>query len=390
MKKLLLSSAIALTAFSASADFTGSGYYRVQNAMTKRYAYLRDNRGTFDTQTGSADVSALKLFKNPEAVISDPSAVFYIDCVSGFGSAIMTCNIGGQGTSLYAFFGQYMNVMQGKKVDGIQAYYAYATKAGFTKYLGDLRENPNKDEGNPSVDAVGDLRLWYIEPVTADSENSYFGVAPTVNAEGKHYEPFFADFPFEPSSSGMKVYMVGQVDTNNQIAIMKEVKGVVPAATPVIIECSDSQPAGNRLNIGGSASAVSNNLLKGVYFYNEEPYNHRNRTPYDRRTMRLLTEKNGQLTYDQADLQWLPRNQAYLQLSNEAEYAVASYRLMTEDDYEEQYGAVEVIPVDASVDVYSVDGRLVKSGMIRSDVYGLGKGLYILRSGSQMEKLLVP
>ncbi|MDE6741462.1 MAG: hypothetical protein K2J58_03935 [Muribaculaceae bacterium] len=390
MKKLLLSAAIAFTALSAYADFTGTGYYRVQNAMTKRYAYLLDDKGSFDNQTGSADVSALKLFKDPQAVISDPSTVFYIDCVKGMGSTIMECNIAGQGTSLYAFFGQYMNLMAGKKVDGIQTYLAYASRSGFTRYLGDLRENPKKEEGNPSVAAVGDLRLWYIDPVVADSENSYFGVAPTVDVQGRHYEPFFAGFPFEPYSGGMKVYTVSHVDSYNQVAVLKEVKDVVPAGTPVIIECSASQPSSNRLNIGGSASAVTGNLLKGVYFNNEEPYNHRNRTAYDKRTMRLLTEKNGQLTFDQANVEWLPRNQAYLQLSNDAEYAVASYRVMNEDDYEAQYGAVDVIAVDAAVDVYSVDGCLVKSGILRSDVYGLGKGVYILRSGAMMEKLLVP
>ena len=132
MKKLLLSAAIALTAFSALADLQGNGYYRVQNAMTKRYAYLLDNKGSLDEGRGTADVKALKLFLDPERMISDPATVFYIDCVGSLSSNIVECDISAQGTSLYSFFHAYLNIMTGKKIDGIQSYYAYAKKSGFT------------------------------------------------------------------------------------------------------------------------------------------------------------------------------------------------------------------------------------------------------------------
>ena len=44
------------------ADLNGNGYYRVQSAYTKRYAYLTDNKGSYNIPTTSADVGALELF----------------------------------------------------------------------------------------------------------------------------------------------------------------------------------------------------------------------------------------------------------------------------------------------------------------------------------------
>ena len=213
---------------------------------------------------------------------------------------------------------------------------------------------------------------------------------PTLAAGAKYYQPFYAAFPFEPQSDGMKVYEVSKVDSYNGIAVLKELDGIIPAATPVIIECSNPLPSGNRLNLGGSGEAVTDNKLKGVYFNNDKPAAHINQTAYNKRSMRILTSNNGQLSFEVADIQYLPRNEAYLQLSNETEYAVQSYRVMKEAEYEDQYGAVEAIAVDATVDVYSIDGTLVKAGITRSDVYTLGKGLYILRSGAAMEKLMIP
>lgn len=388
MRKLLLSAAIVLTSLTAFADLQGDGYYRVQNAMTKRYVYLLDNKGSFNASAGSADVWALRLFMDKSNLYSDPSTVFYIDCVSGEGTNIVSCNIAGQGTSLYDFFSSYMKVMGSKNIDDQKSYFAYATKSGVSKYLGDRQRKLNVDEGYPDVDATGDYRLWYIDPIITDSEESYFGVAPTLTKGGKYYAPFYAAFPFKPYSEGMKVYAVGKVDAEHAVVVLKEVDGVVPGATPVIIECSNLLPAGNRLNIGGAGASVGDNFLKGVYF-NNDIYGHVNQTPYNKKTMRILTESNGKLVFDVADIDFLPRNEAYLQLTGDKEYAVGKYTVLTEEEYKNAYDAVEVIEVDQPVDVYSLDGRLVESGILKADVPSLGKGLYILRSGGVSEKLIV-
>ena len=389
MKKLLLTAAISLTAISAFADLQGDGYYRVQNAITKRYAYLLDNRGSIDKGRGTADVKAMKLFMDAEAMKSDPATVFYIDCVSGEGTRSVTSNIKGQGTGLYDFFGEYVKIITGKQVDGEQSYYASASIGSFTKYLGDREHSLYEEEGYPDVDATGDWRLWYIHPMDAASDDCYFGVLPTLTAGGKYYKPFYASFPFTPKSDGMKVYAISEVSPYHGVVVIKEVEGVVPTGTPVIIECSSPLVSANRLDIGGTGQAVSGNRLRGVYFNNDFPLNHVNRTVNDKRTMRLLTVKDGALVFEQSDETYLPRNEAYLQLSGDSEYGVGSYRIVTEAEWDEKYAAVESISVDRTVDVYSLDGCLVKAGIQKSEVSSLGKGIYILRSGAAMEKLVV-
>lgn len=391
MKKLLLTAAITMSALTAFADLQGDGYYRVQNAITKRYAYLLDNKGTIDLPTSSVDVQALELYLDPIRAISDPASVFYIDKVDVAGSN-MSYNISSQGTSLHGFLGEYMKVIQNKSIDGQKAYLASATKGTLTKYLGDRRSDPYAEKGLASVDVTGDRRQWYIHPLDASSEDSYFGITPTVAAGGKYYYPMYAGFPFEAASDGMKVYAVTDANAwaEEPAVCISEITGVVPAGTPVIIECSSPLPTYNRLNVGpvGIAANAVGNMLEGVYFNNDDVI-HYNRKAYDSKTMRILTVKDGKLVFDVANLDFLPRNQSYLQLASDKQYSVKTFKVVTEKEYDDQYGAVESISLGATVDAYSLDGRLVRAGVLRSDVNSLGRGMYILRSGSSVEKLMV-
>ncbi|MDE5585784.1 MAG: hypothetical protein K2I92_05495, partial [Muribaculaceae bacterium] len=320
MKKLLLSAFVAMTVLPAMADLEGDGYYRVQNAITKRYAYLLDNKGSMNASTSSVDVRALELFLGFAKASSDPSTVFYIDKVPDSKSEY---NIEGQGTSLYKFLKKYMYVMDGKEIDGQMSYYAYGKDSGLTKYLGDLNSSLTEEEGMASADVNGDRRLWYIHPVIADTDNSYFGVAPTLTSKGKYYAPMYAGFPYDAYSEGVKFYTVSGVYPlgDTPAVCIKEVKGVIPSGTAVIIECANPLPVDNKLNVGpeGAAADVKGNMLKGVYFENYGKI-HKNLTPYDRKTMRILTVKDGQLVFDVADIENLPRNQAYLQLTGDDQY----------------------------------------------------------------------
>ncbi|MDE5871455.1 MAG: hypothetical protein K2H22_05915 [Muribaculaceae bacterium] len=391
MKRLLLCAIIAMSGISAMADLEGDGYYRVQNAITKRYAYLLDNKGSINIGTTSADVQAIELYLGFAKASSDPSTVFYIDKIND-SSSKYEYNIAGQGTNLHAFLDIYMKIIDGKEIDGQQAYYASGTYSGGTKYLGDLNSSLREEQGFASVDVSGDRRLWYIHAVKADSDESYFGVAPVLTVGGKYYNPMFASFPYDAYSEGIKFYTITRINPWAEVpaVALKELTGVVPAGTPVIIECANPLPADNRLNVGSSGALAdpAGNMLKGVYFKNDDVI-HKNLTPYDKRTMRILTVKNGQLVFDVADIDYLPRNQAYLQLSGDEQCAVECYRVVTEDVYEAEYSSVEALPVSAVVDAYTLDGRLVKAGISRQEASSLGKGLYILRSGAVSEKLIV-
>lgn len=386
MKKLLLYVLTALFALPAMADIIGDGFYRVQNAYTKRYAYLTDNKGSYSIATSTADVGALELFYNPERVISDPASVFYLE-MAPVGKGYY--DIHGQGTSIYTFMGDYLSIYEDRKpYDGLTTYSVYASKSGIVKYLGDIWDHPDEDEGLASVDAKGDATRWLFHPINANSEQ-YFGVEPQLTVGDKNYTPMYADFPFNAASEGIKFYTISEIDSRGA-AIIHEVNGTVPASTPVIIECTGSVPFENRLNIGGTADEVGVNNLKGVYFDNPLTNRHYNRTPFDKETMRVLgVSSDGRLAFVRGDYEFIPRNQAYLQLTDPKQYSVDEFLVLTDEQRNEEFNAVSIITADASVDVYSLDGRLVKSGISKNDVSSLGKGMYILKSAEASEKLIV-
>ncbi len=391
MKKLLLTAIIASSSFMAMAELEGNGYYRVENAVTKRYAYLVDNKGSINAGAATVDVQALELYLGFSKASSDPATIFYLTKIDSSRSK-NDYDIAAPGTSLHSFLNEYIKIKEGKVIDGQQSYYAYGTSSAGAKYLGDRRSDPEAEKGLASADAGGDNRLWYILPVKADSSDSYFGVAPSLECNGKYYYPMFAGFPYDAYSEGIKFYTITRINPwSDEPAVgLKELKGVVPAGTPVIIECSKPLPSDNRLNVGpsGEAADIQGNMLKGVYFDNDDAV-HYNRTAYDKKTMRMLTVKNGKLVFDVTDIDFLPRNQAYLQLSTEAQFGVESYEVVTEEEYESKYSGVVEIGDSSVVDVYTLDGRLIGSGLQKEAVSSLGKGLYILRRGSSSEKLIV-
>ncbi len=386
MKKLLLLSLSALMALPAIAELEGNGYYRVQNALTKRYAYLMDDKGSYSVANSTADVGALLLYLDTERVLSDPAAVFFIEAApQGNGYY----DIAGQGTSIYTFMKEYLSIYQDRKeFDGQVTYSIYATKDGVVKYIGDGWNDPNDDEGLATVDATGDATRWYINPIEANSDQ-YFGVKPTVEAEGSYYAPMFAAFPFSAYDEGFEFYTISEVDPRGA-AIINKVDGTVPGATPVVIKCPTARPTDNRLNIGGSGSNVGTNMLKGVYFDNPLNNQHYNRTPFNKETMRVLGKAaDGRVAYVRANYQFIPRNQAYLQLTDPASYLVDEFILMTDEQRHEELDAVAIIPANETVSVYSLDGRLLKSGIAKSEVASLGKGLYILKGAGATEKIIV-
>lgn len=385
MKRLLLCAMIAFASMPLFAELNGDGFYRVRNAYTKRYAYLTDDKGSYNVATTSADVGALKLYLDTERVISDPAAIFYIQSAPQGNDYYDIC---GQGTSVYRFIQLYLTIYKDRTpFDGESSYSIYASHSGLVKYLGDYWNDFSDDEGYASVDAKGDYRRWYLNPLDASSDE-YFGVKPTVEAQGKHYASIFADFPFSAHSDGLKFYTISEIDSRGA-AIINEVNGTVPASTPVIIECGSSLPSGNRLNIGGSADAVGGNKLKGVYFDNSSK-RHYNRTPFDKESMRVLgVGKDGRLAFVEGDYDFIPRNVAYLQLTDPEQYKVKEYPLMTSEQRDIEFAAVDVIPLDSYVDVYGIDGCLVKAGIPMTDVHSLGKGIYIVKSLGKSQKLIV-
>ena len=298
------------------AQYTGDGYYRVHNKATSRYIYVLDNTGSIDYSRGSADMGAVELHKDTARLHYDPACIIYAHEVSA-GSY----DLKAQGTGVHDIIGYYVNVYQ--KSDG--SYQVYAEG----QYLDD-DETSARDLGFLGTLRNGDYRCWYINRL--NNTDQYFGLLPTVQLGSKYYKPFYASFPFTCASAGMKIYYISKV--YQSAAILSEVTGTIPAATPVFIECAAPNPWKNRLTIGGTATASApGNQLRGVYFNNpNRRKSHDARTAFNPATMRVLSvSPDGKLCYTKSSITYLPANESYL---NVPTTAADTLFVMTEAEYE--------------------------------------------------------
>lgn len=329
MKKPLLSILAAACALGASAQLDGDGYYRIQNQTSTRYCYLLDNHGYVNTTGGSVDVTAVELFMDQEKFLSDPATIFYIHKV---GSAY---DLKGQGASIHDMVNEYITISYKEDPTTHEwAYYAYGKKSGSTIYLGD--DNVTSADhaymtGNAAT-TPKDYRKWNIIPVSETTDN-YLGVKPTVSVEGGHYAPWYTGFPYQ-LSTGMEAYIVTKVDNLYGLAVYEPVSGgIIAEGTPVFIKCNSATVADNKVTVGASgASAVSGNLLKGVY-YDQTRTMHESATYNDQATMRHLgVTSEGKLGYITTDDEICPHNYSYLTVSQDCPTELT---LVTPEQYEE-------------------------------------------------------
>lgn len=322
MKKFLLLFFTLCLALPVMASLEGNGYYRVQNFVTKRYCYVSDDKGNINIPAGTADVSAILLFKDFLRAASDPSTIIYISQYSG-----KQYELEAQGAKVSQFMGgvyPYVSLAPKNR----DTYVCYGKKSGMVKYLGDV-DITNDDQGEASVEATGDYREWYIEPVgTAD--NNYFGVKPTLTAGNAYWHPLYTDFPMTPCSSGVEIYTISRIEAG--MAVLKKATGAIPGGTPCLVKCTGMNPSANKITVGGSSSAAGTNLLGGVYFDNALT-THYNRTKYDKNTMRVLgVDSQGHLAFVTGSIDFLPANQSYLKVPAGTQ---SSLRVVTEEEFQE-------------------------------------------------------
>ena len=221
MRKYLLLFFAFVAVLPLSATLNGDGFYRVKNAVTQRYISVIDNKGRINTTSTSVDLSAIKTIRGFNNVVSDPGSIVYIQKVGD------QYRLYSQGTDTYTFTEHYLSL---RERNG--QYYAYATSGGLTKYLADY--DSDDEESVLLTATTGDERLWEILPV--DLSANYFGFTPSVAVGSQYYQTFYASFAYTFSSSATKAYYISKVD--GDLAVMKELSGMVAPATPVIIASS--------------------------------------------------------------------------------------------------------------------------------------------------------
>lgn len=290
MKKALLL-IFLLFPLMVCAQYQGSGYYRVTNYSSGRYIWVVDYTGGIVGT--SADSHAIQLHSGFENAVSNPQSIIYISD-KGNGSF----DLNAQGTGIYKILGQYVQVNIKDAARGICT--VEATKAGLQFSLGDT--NTDRGFGYTELTIYGKStnNRWIVTPVSSSSEN-HFGIKPTMTIGNKHYAPFYAEFAFRFASEGMKAYKLSKVDNDLKVGVIEEIKEeIIPACTPILIECSSESASGNKIElINQTVSTIADNLLKGNYHCYDELADY-SKSPlslvkFDESKMRVFNVKGGKL-----------------------------------------------------------------------------------------------
>jgi hypothetical protein len=356
-----------LTVFSVSqlfAQLNGDGFYRIKNYGTGHYIWVCDNTGKINYAATTADMGALQLWPELDMAISEPASVLYMKHAEG-----EKWDAQAQGTGVVKMIQHHLQIRTLGVVDGNTLYQVYATESGMTIYLSDAG-GWGGDYHTLGTTGKGTATRWIAEPISANTDN-YFGVKPIVAVGNKYYAPFYADFAFSFASAGMKAYTVSAID--NGIAVIKPIETeVIPASTPVIIECLSADKSNNRLNLlAGSYPAVANNKLAGVYFCNEFRNNSKDAiTPFDNTLMRVLqVNAEGKLVFDtqttNLHVNWwgddgkryLNANQSYLPVPTGTPEEVT---IMTETEYAEYKANLKYTVT------FMVDGQVFQTSELKA------------------------
>lgn len=286
MNKFTVTILSLFLAASALAQSTlSTGFYRVKNDVTNNYiSLIHDSCGPSKT---NPDLGSIQLYSSADRnLVSDPGAVIYVKHLSGEQYDLVA-----QGTSVVNFTGMSVTI-RGNAEDGYQVSAVHSSGMKATLYDGTMKYYDHSLVSTSGVDAYS---WWMPSAVSSADDNTFFGITPTLNVGDNHYKPFYASFAFKPASANMKVYYINKID--GSVAVMKEIEGIVPPATPVIIECVSSNPSDNRLDLfydGGTK--ITDNLLRGNYFCNDF---REALVAFNKSKMRVLNVSDGKLVFSE-------------------------------------------------------------------------------------------
>lgn len=416
MKRAILTSIIATIAFPLFAQqYSGAGFYRLKNrGEAGRYISIENDKVSEASkkisfsggQSVYAAMESLKTVKNKDYV---PGTVLFITGqasdltleAQGMNTNELLDKFGYSGYKLKANSqGELNTTYSGYQIDMIDFGYDYPVKKdGFCAVatLSFIRTNDIKH-----------YALWDF--IKIDNENEYFGIYPNENTKvgDKYYTTLFTSFAYK-LREGMKAYYIDQhiYDTNRvqePIAELKEITdGIIPAATPIIIECSSGFVSDNKVTLLiDDQSPITGNELKGRVFCfipgEKDDQNMKNALAFNENTMRVLGVKDGKLamvadnnyalkvvTKSNGDKEkYIPANKAYLPISSSDAAATAyGIKLLLPDEYAVATSIRKVVSEDkpAKEGIYTLTGLKVKDG---NSTKNLTNGIYIVNGKKQV------
>ncbi len=184
-----------------------------------------------------------------------------------------------QGQTYYLISGGLKKVTKDKAYDPNNPTGTSHNEYDGTEAKFDFVNNNTTDQWfGPELPVVKDAAMWILEKV---DDANYFGVKPSdkmKGKDGKYYTTLYVDFPFQIKGDVMAYIIEGINDKDASgyyYAKVRKLAGqgeVVPAQTAVVLECSSTNPADNKLLPLGEEKpelAPKTNRLCGVFFNSE-------------------------------------------------------------------------------------------------------------------------
>ena len=416
MKRAILTSIIATIALPLLAQqYDGAGFYRIKNrGEAGRYISIENDKVSEESKkisfsggkSVSANMEALKTVRNKDYV---PGTIIY---VSGEASKL-TLEAQGMNTDelleKFGYSGYKLKVntrgelnttYSGYQLDLIDFGYDYPVKKDAFCAVATLNFI--------STNSISSYALWDL--IKIDNENEFFGIYPNENVKigDKYYTTLFTSFAYQ-LREGMKAYYIDQhiYDTDHvqePIAELKEITdGIIPAATPIIIECASSSVSSNKVTLlNEDQSPITGNELKGRVFCfipgEKEDQDMKNALAFNEKTMRVLGVKDGKLamvannnaaikeiTKSNGEKErYIPANKAYLPISSSDAAATANgIKLLLPDEYAVATSISKVMSEDKSAKegIYTLTGMKVKED---NNTNNLPSGIYIINGKKQV------
>ena len=376
MKRFTTIAFLLLCSLAASAQWGGAGWYRVHNtnnSSNKNYdSYISvvGDQANFDT--GNTDqrwfYGCIRMRK-PGEEISDPGTIIYVNALSN-------TTLSSQGLSTYQITKQYLSIMTNGTVDGKPVYSPYKNVIIANMYLQVLSDYL-LDPGRGDTYAK-----YWLEPITEENRDTYyFGVKPLneniKDSNGNYWTTLYAGFAFKiPTEGGVEgAYTVEEVVEEDGKSYARPVKKwgrgqTVPRATPVLLQCTSTDPAVNVLiptDAPNSKTYSGKNLLSGCYFNlvaSHAKYGTYNIvTPNDQENYRVLNiSSKGTIGFYKYSAENMSANKAWLDLSKASNAKKGSVYLDF-DNIDDQTTAIkEVEREKKAVDnaIYDLQGRRVE------------------------------
>ena len=316
---------LLLFVIGAHAQDITPGYYRMTNVGLSSYGGIINGRtvveecyayaanGSYQIVSGSGaqqNIQSIQLWAGLDNAIVSPQTVMYISKVGN------NYHFEAQGKPLHEMIGidkeMIINLVLGTTdtytlttlVNGISAsFWVDKNKTGTYNMFGET-DSPTNYQTTFTSQVQDAFKQWKLVPISSSTSNYV-----AVNASLKvldyddptiyiYYAPYYASYPFKLISPGMKVYYVSSI-SNTGYTLTEITSEVIPAETPVIIQCPSSNPADCKIEpLHGNYGSISDNKLKGVYFCNLSmpPQTYPEcRTEFKAESMRVWAVKDGQL-----------------------------------------------------------------------------------------------